>query len=119
MSRGQIINRGENTWYIRIFRGRDAQGKRKYFNKTIYGTKKDAQKFLTAKLREIDLGIYIEPTTLTFDEYIKRWLESAVRPRVSKRTADGYAGLIERYVSPELGLKKLADIQTLEIQNLC
>ncbi len=25
---GQIIKRGENTWYIRIFLGRDADGKR-------------------------------------------------------------------------------------------
>lgn len=115
---GQIIKRGEKTWYVRIFRGRDTNGKRKYFNKTVHGTKKEAQKFLTAKMREIDLGIFIEPTNLTFDEYIKRWLESAVRPRVSQRTADGYAGLIERYLNDELGVKKLADIQTLDIQKI-
>ncbi len=61
---GQIVKRGENTWYIRIFLGRDVDGKRKYFNKTIHGTKKDAQKFLTAKTREKDLGIFIEPALM-------------------------------------------------------
>jgi hypothetical protein len=39
---------------VRIFLGCDAKGKRKYFNKTIYGSKKDAQMFLTSKLREKD-----------------------------------------------------------------
>lgn len=66
---GQIIKRGENTWYIRIFLGRDAGGKRKYFNKTIHGTKKDAQKFLTAKTREKDLGVSIETSRQTLNEH--------------------------------------------------
>ncbi len=43
---GQITKRGENTWLVRIFLGRESGGKRKYFNKTIHGTKKDAQKYL-------------------------------------------------------------------------
>lgn len=62
---GQIIKRGENIWLVRIFLGRSAKGKRKYVNKTIHGSKKDAQKYLTAKLREKDLGIFTEPTFLT------------------------------------------------------
>lgn len=115
---GQITKRGENTWYIRIFLGRDADSKRKYFNKTIHGTKKDAQKFLTAKLREKDLGIFVESTALTLNEYFDRWLESAARPRVSQRTADGYAGLLKRYVRESLGQKKLENVQTLDIQKV-
>lgn len=115
---GQIIKRGENTWYVRIFLGRDANGKRKHFNKTIHGTKKDAQKFLTAKTREKDLGIFIEPTSLTLNEFLDRWLETAVKPRVSQRTADGYAGLLKRYVRESLGQKKLENVQTLDIQKV-
>jgi len=115
---GQIVKRGDSTWYIRIFLGRDANGKRKYFNKTIHGTKKDAQKFLTAKTREKDLGIFIEATTLTLNEYLDRWLESAVKPRVSRRTAEGYAGLLNRYVKESLGQRKLENVQTLDIQKV-
>ncbi len=61
---GQLIKRNENTWLVRIFLGRDADGKRKYFNKTIHGTKKDAQKYLTAKTREKDLGVFVEPASI-------------------------------------------------------
>lgn len=116
--RGQIVKRGENVWYVRIFLGRDGRGKRKYFNKTIHGTKKDAQKFLTAKTREKDLGVFIESTALTLNEYLDRWLESAIKPRVSQRTADGYAGLLKRYVRESLGQKKLENVQTLDIQKV-
>ncbi len=66
---GQTIKRGD-TWLVRIFLGRDASGKRTYHNKTIRGTKKDAQKYLNAALREKDLGIFVEPSALTVNEYL-------------------------------------------------
>ncbi|MEP6901922.1 MAG: integrase [Actinomycetota bacterium] len=69
---GQINKRSEKTWTVRIFLGRDAKGKRRYFNKTIHGTKKEAQKFLTAKLREKDLGVFIEPSSIGLSEYLDK-----------------------------------------------
>ena len=44
---GQIIKRGEKTWLVRIFMGRNGNGKRRYLNKTIRGTKKKADAYLT------------------------------------------------------------------------
>jgi hypothetical protein len=82
---GQIVKRGENTWYVRIFWGRDANGKRKYFNKTIHGTKKDAQKFLTAKTREKDLGIFVEPASTYLNDFLHRWLEDISKKRSEKK----------------------------------
>lgn len=56
---GQIIPRGERTWLVRIFLGRDPQTqKRKYEGHTVHGTKKEAQAYLNGKLREQDLGTY-------------------------------------------------------------
>ena len=35
---GQIIARGQNTWLVRIYQGRDPEtGTRKYLNQTIHG----------------------------------------------------------------------------------
>src|SRR5687768_5684095 len=96
---GQIIPKGEKRWLVRVFKGRDQKtGKKKYFSKQINGNKKDAQKYLNGVLREMDLGIFVEPSTMTVSEYFDKWLESAARPRVSKRTADGYEGLLTRYL---------------------
>lgn len=115
---GQIIKRSDKTWLVRIFLGRDENGKRKYRNKTFHGTKKDAQKYLTGKLREKDLGILIEPTFLTLNAFLDRWLETAVKPRVSLRTADNYRFLLQKYIREPLGSYKLENLQTLDIQKV-
>jgi integrase len=115
---GQIIKRGEKTWVVRIFQGRDENGKRRYVNKTIHGTKKNAEKYLTAKLRDKDLGINIEPASESLDKYLEKWLESVVRSRVREATFDDYKYLLDRYVSPTLGAIKLCDIRSIDIQKV-
>ncbi len=115
---GQIKKRNENTWLVRIFLGRDATGKRKYFNKTIHGTKKDAQKYLTAKLREKDLGVFIEPSSISLSDYLDKWLEEIAKPRIRESTFSSYKAVIENYVKKTLGSKRLCDIQAYEVQKL-
>jgi hypothetical protein len=49
---GQIIARGQSTWLVRVYLGRDAQtGTRKYHNQTIHGPFREAQRFLNSKLQ--------------------------------------------------------------------
>ncbi len=115
---GQINKRGENTWLVRIFLGRDASGKRKYFNKTIHGTKKDAQKYLTAKLREKDLGIFIEPALMSLNEYLDKWLAESAKPRLREATFDSYQFHLKRYVREKLGNRRLSDIKSFDVQKL-
>lgn len=57
----QIIKRGDRAWQVTIFMGRDANRKQKFHRKTIYGTKHDAQRYLTAVRREMYLGVFVEP----------------------------------------------------------
>lgn len=113
---GQITKRGENTWYVRIFLGRDANGKRKYFNKTIHGTKKEAQKFLTAKLREKDLGVFVEPASMSLNEFLDKWLKEIAKPRLRENTYNGYVWIAKKYIREHLGLIRLSDIQAYQIQ---
>jgi integrase len=98
--------------------GRDGQGKRRYLNKTVRGKKKDAQDYLSKTLTAISTGTFIEPSPLTVKEYLGKWLETAARPRVSRRTADGYAGVLDRYISAPLGSKRLDSLKALEIQKV-
>ena len=77
---GTIQKKGDNTWIVRIYMGRDANGKTKHFNKTIHGSKKDAEMFRTAKLREKDLGRFVEPAALSMHDFLSDWLENIARP---------------------------------------
>lgn len=113
---GQLIKRGENTWYVRVFLGRDTNGKRKYFNKTIHGTKKDAQKFLNAKLREKDLGELIEASSVSLNEYVDKWLSEIAKHRVKENTFDRYQAIAETYIKKYIGQTRLCDLEAYQIQ---
>jgi integrase len=115
---GNIKKKRDGVFLVSIFLGRDANGKRRYVAKQIKGTKKDAQKYLNNALSEVDAGTFVEPTTLTVNNYLDRWLETAARPRVSRRTADGYAALLRRYVREPLGQRRLDKLQPLDIQKV-
>jgi len=115
---GNIKKKREGLYLVSIFLGRDANGKRRYVAKQIRGTLKDAQKYLNGALSDKDKGVFVEPSALTVNDYLNKWLEAAARPRVSRRTADSYAGLLERYIRGPLGLGRLDKLQPLDIQRV-
>ncbi|MFE4201981.1 tyrosine-type recombinase/integrase [Aneurinibacillus aneurinilyticus] len=115
---GQIIPRGKDTWLVRVFIGRDENGKRKYHNKTIHGGKKVAQKYLNDMLREKDAGTLEEPTKMTINEYLDRWLETSAKGRVRPQTYEGYKRELRLYIRPQLGEYKLSKLNALTIQSV-
>jgi integrase len=116
---GQIIPRGERTWLVRVFMGRDSEsGKRKYVNKTIHGTLRDAQAYLSRSQRDRDLGVFFEPSRMSLDGYLDKWLETAAKPKLRAKTHRDYEALLRRYVRPVLGSRPVSRIEPLEIQSL-
>ena len=115
---GQIIKRGDRTWIVRIFMGRDVKGKRHYVNHTIHGTKKDAETYRNAAVRDKDLGVFVEPAAITINEYLDQWLETAARPRLRENTFASYEDFLRIYIRPALGGKKLSDVRPLDLQEL-
>jgi integrase len=67
--------------------------------------------------RRLFRGVFVEPSRVTFAVLMDEWLET-VRPRVSPRTADGYQGVLDRYVKPVLGTKRVNQIETRDIQRI-
>jgi integrase len=114
---GQIIARGDRRWLIRVYLGRDHETKkRNYHNRTIRGSMREAQAYLTRKLRERDLGRDLEGAKITLNEYLDRWLGTAVGPRVRAKTFQDYRGMLNRYVRPALGERVLAALRPLDLQ---
>lgn len=113
---GQIISRGGRRWLIRVYLGRDHETKqRKYYDRTIHGPMREAQAYLTRKLRERDLGRDLEGAKVTVNEYLDRWVETAVKPRVREKTFQDYEGMLRRYVRPTLGERVLAAMRPLDL----
>jgi integrase len=114
---GQMITRGDQRWLIRVYLGRDHQAKkRNYHNQTIHGSMREAQAYLTKKLCEQDLGRDLEGAKITLNEYLERWLQTAVKPRVREKTCQDYDGMLRRYIRPSLSERVMAAIRPLDLQ---
>lgn len=116
--RGQIIQRGPGAYMVRLPLGRDGSGKRKFYSKTIRGTRKDAQRHLTEKLREFDTGSFVGTVRRTLLDFGTEWLEQVSAPRVSRKTQEDYEGLFTRHIAPTLGSRQLGALRLAEIQKL-
>lgn len=115
---GQLIKRGERNFIVRVYLGRDANGKRDYLNQTVRGSKKDTQALLNKLLRDKDMGVLVEPARMSLDDYLDHWLETSVKPRVREGSYQEYASTLRRNVRPVLGAKKLGSIKPVDVQGL-
>lgn len=116
MARGQIIER-KTGFTVRVFVGRDAAGERIYRNQRVTGTKKDAQKVMTAMLRKLDTGeLLLEPTQVTVQEYLEHWLEISAQHRLEAGSFDSYKDNLRRNIYPFLGKTKLSRLDMDDIQ---
>lgn len=114
----QIIKKkGHQKFLVRVFLGRDSKGNRKLHSKVINGTKKDAQRYGREKERARDLGMPLEPTTVTVNDYLDRWLKHCEQ-HVRDNSHYWYTKLLACYVRPTLGARKLGQLQPLDIENL-
>ncbi len=107
---GQIIARGDRTWLVRIYVGRNPQtGKRQYDNHTVRGTKKDAQTYLNGKLRERDLGTYagVQHTLIgtLLDDLLANY-------KINEQDYDWAEGKVRVNLRPFFGAMKAASVGT-------
>ena len=112
---GQIISKGKDRWLVRIFLGRGADGRRQYSSKVVEGNKTKAQKYLTGKLREQDLGMFIESSAQLVSEHMIEWL-SSVAARVAPQTWESYATQVNKHLLPRIGGRKLSEVKMHHLQ---
>ena len=116
MARGQIIEKAKGVWLVRVESRID--GKRKSNAKTVHGTKRDAEKFLTAWLRDMDKGMFVEPSNQTLNSYLDKWLETVAKPRLRTNTFESYSQTLDRNVRPFLGERALSSIRPNDVQGI-
>jgi integrase len=114
---GQIIARGKRRWLIRVYLGRDRETRRrKYYNRTVHGSLRQAQAYLTKRLHERDLCRRAQGVQATVDEFLDHWLKTAAKPKLREKTYRDYEAMLRRYIRPHIGTKILAALSPLDIQ---
>lgn len=114
--RGQVINRGPDTYLIRVALHRDpATGQRVYHNETVYGSRAQAEKRCTQLLAEVDSGTFFQPSGMTLNALLDRFLASR---DVRAVTLDHYTRTARVYLRGPLGATPLSRLSPLAVQDL-
>lgn len=77
-------------------------GKRKQRSKA-FRTKKEADAELTKWLGEIDRGVAVDPSKMTFGEYLRHWLATYATHNTRETTYRGYEVCVRCHIVPVLG----------------
>jgi integrase len=89
---GSIIQRGKNTWLVRLFVKRDETGKRRYENRTVHGNKSDAQDALDDLRKDKKNGALSGTALLVGD-----LLDGVIRDyRINGKDAKWAEGVVKR-----------------------
>jgi len=70
---------------------------------------------LNKVLRDRDLGRRVEGATVTFDEFLDRWLNTAAKPKLRDKSYESYESLLRRYIRPVLGGRILSAVTPLDV----
>ncbi|HEX3485406.1 MAG TPA: N-terminal phage integrase SAM-like domain-containing protein [Micropepsaceae bacterium] len=116
---GQIIVRGQSTWLVRVYLGRDPEtGTRKYHNQTIHGPFREAQRFLNLKLQQRENGRVYRAAVMSLNQFLDQWLTTVVKARVRESTFRNYETLLRLHIRPLLGSRLIGTIRQIDIQIL-
>lgn len=113
---GSIEKRGENSWRLVVSSGYGPDGKRIRYKRTVQAkSRREAEKLLALFVSEVEAGMYVAPSKLTFIEFSKLFMADAEN-KLAMRTKTNYRQLIDLAV-PVIGHLKMEDIKPLHIQD--
>ena len=86
--KGSITEKGTGKWLIRAYAGR-VNGKTTHVNRTVYGSKRDAQRALAKLVTDVSGGKVSAGQSMTLAQLIERWLHH-ISPQRTPRTIHEY-----------------------------
>lgn len=113
--RGTIEGRGNRRWLVRVSLGTDAQGKRVVLNRTVHGTKLDAERVLTDLLQRSDAGGVLTASRQKLGDWLNEWLAQWTRD-IRLRTRLDYESLTRLHVPAWLSVKPLDRLTPSDLQ---
>jgi len=115
---GSIRARTKGRWEIRVELGSGPDGKRKRKIVQLKGNKIEANKKLRELLALQDKGFSLDVSKTTLGVFLEQWLTDYAETNTSQRTAQGYRGVVRRYLVPVLGGVPLVKLSPQHVQSL-
>jgi integrase len=111
---GTMVETAPGKWRLRVFVGRDAEGRVQHKNKTFAGTKREAQKELAKLVADVERGQVAVGHPGSVSDMLDRWL-CAIEPERSAYTVKEYRRLVKIDIGPALGSKRLDKLTPAQI----
>lgn len=106
------------TYFVKVYLGLNDYGKKKYYTKRGFKTRKAAKAHETAVNHQLNSGTFVHlttQTTYTYQELYQKWYE-AYKDTVEATTAAKTADLYRLHILPVFGEKKISKISPLDCQ---
>jgi Phage integrase, N-terminal SAM-like domain len=117
-TRGSIRRRGKDSWEISFRAGTDpATGEPVRVGETVRGSHVDAERRLTAMLREHDVTGIVPDRSETVASFSRTWLEH-VGHRVKPNTLKRYRELLLVHVVPAIGRIRMTEVRASHVQQV-
>jgi len=113
---GTVYLRSDGRWvgsaYVPIRGGRRVR-------RSVYGrTREDTHRKLTALLRQAHQGLPAAEGNWTVERYLRYWLDEVVRHESRPATLATYRKIVERFILPRLGRKRLDRLTPQDVRLL-
>lgn len=107
----------KGIWEIRYDSEDPATGNRRQHKRRFQGTKAQADKYAVEIQNQVNKGEYIDLEQISLNEYLGKWLEDYCQPNLSFKGLETYRGFINKYIIPNMGGLKLANLKAGHIQS--
>ena len=112
---GSMRPRGEGTWQLRVYVGRDPQtGRKRYTERTFHGGQRQASRALSALAIEVERLTPRSAVEGTMEALLNEWLAHAA-PSLSPRTVETTSGYLRQPILPALGALQASRITTADL----
>jgi integrase len=112
---GSMRQRGERSWNLRVYGGRDpVTGRKISVERTVRGTKREASKILAAMVTEVDVRPVASAGKGTVEQLCREWLDHAT-PSFSPKTVETTRMYIEDPIVPLLGSVQVAKLTPADL----
>lgn len=105
---GHLEKRGKNSWRLIVSHGFDSYGNRIKYTKSIKAnSRREADKELAKYVYEVENGIILQTSSMTFNQFTKMWEEDYAEKELAPATFERYKGMLKGRILPYFGHYKL------------
>lgn len=117
MGTGHVRKRG-NTWSYVHYIEDPATGEGRHRWKGGFATKKEAARALRDALVALDGGSWIEPSKLTYRDYVENTWLPHIEDQIEDSTWESYERYMRLHVLPHIGKAKIQKLQPAQLNDL-